>query len=293
MKPKNLLSNLMILAAAAGWGVIGVFSRPLAALGLSPIQITFTRSLITALLMGLFLALKDPSLFKVRLRDFWLFLGSGLLSIVFFNVCYFMTIEKTTLATASVLLYTAPCFVMLMSALFFGEKITFRKIAALVFAFGGCVLAGGFAGGHISLGALMTGIGSGLGYALYSIFGKAALKKYSQFTIIFYTFAVASLGLLPFSGVGHIVSVLSNDGLFTALGLGVFSTFLPFVLYTQGLTKVDAGKASVLAFAEPMVATVAGIVLFHETLTLRSAAGIILIFTAIILLSSPKGQNSS
>lgn len=289
MKDKKALSAAMILAAATGWGLIGVFSRPLDARGLSPIQITFTRSLITAALMGLFLLIKDRSLLKVRLRDFWMFLGSGLLSIVFFNVCYFLTIERTTLAAASVLLYTAPCFVMLMSAAFFGEKITAQKIIALVPAFAGCALASGFTGGRIGAFALMTGIGSGLGYALYSIFGKAALRKYSQFTIIFYTFAVASLGLLPFSGLPHIASVIAGGGAPAALGLGVFSTFLPFVLYTGGLANIDAGKASVLAFAEPMVAAVAGIFIFHESLTVKNAAGIILIFAAIVLLNTNVG----
>ncbi len=289
MKDKKALSAAMILAAATGWGLIGVFSRPLDARGLSPIQITFTRSLITAALMGLFLLIKDRSLLKVRIRDFWMFLGSGLLSIVFFNVCYFLTIERTTLAAASVLLYTAPCFVMLMSVVFFGEKITAQKIIALVPAFAGSALASGFAGGRIGAFALMTGIGSGFGYALYSIFGKAALRKYSQFTIIFYTFAVASLGLLPFSGLPHIVSVIADGGAPAALGLGVFSTFLPFVLYTGGLANIDAGKASVLAFAEPMVAALAGIIIFHESLTIKNAAGIILIFAAIVLLNTNVG----
>ncbi len=289
MKDKKALSIAMILTAAAGWGLIGVFSRPLAARGLNPIQITFTRSLITAALMGLFLLIKDRSLLKVRIRDFWMFLGSGLLSIVFFNVCYFLTIERTTLAAASVLLYTAPCFVMLMSAAFFEEKITAQKIIALIPAFAGCALASGFTGGQIGVFALMTGIGSGLGYALYSIFGKAALKKYSQFTIIFYTFSVASLGLLPFSGLPHIISTVADGGALAALGLGVFSTFLPFVLYTGGLANIDAGKASVLAFAEPMVAALAGILIFHESLTIKNAAGIILIFAAIVLLNTNVG----
>ena len=119
MKSKTALSVVMILLAATGWGAIGVFSRPLSHAGLDAIQITFVRSIIVAIGMGVLLLIKDRSLFSVKLRDFWIFLGTGLISIVFFNVCYFLTIERATLATASILLYTAPCFVMLMSALFF------------------------------------------------------------------------------------------------------------------------------------------------------------------------------
>lgn len=289
MKNEKIVSVIMILTAAAGWGVIGVFTRPLTAAGLSAIQTTIVRSLTVTVGMGIFLLIKDKSLFRVKLKDFWIFLGTGLISIVFFNVCYFLTIGKTTLATASVLLYTAPCFVMLMSAVFFKEKITAQKLAALVIAFLGCALASGFAGGDISLTVLLTGIGSGLGYASYSIFGKVALKKYHTFTLIFYTFLVASIGLLPFSNIGGAVSALTTNmtAVLCALGLGLISTFMPYIFYTTGLKHVDAGKASVMAFAEPMVATVAGILIFKETLQLSNALGILLIFAAIVLLNIP------
>ncbi len=290
----NRAAVAMILVAATGWGVIGAFSRPLNAAGLSAIQVTFVRSAITLLGMGLLLAVKDRALFRIQLKDFWMFLGTGLISIVFFNVCYFLTIARTTLSTASILLYTAPCFVMLMSALFFKERITPQKLAALILAFAGCMLVSGFAGGNISAAALLTGIGSGLGYASYSIFGKVALRKYETFTLIFYTFLVSTIGLLPFAHPLDIAGALAANanGLLCALGLGGISTFMPYILYTSGLRSVEAGKASVLAFAEPMVATLAGIVLFGESLNLKAAVGIALIFAAIVLLNVPVGRRA-
>lgn len=291
MKKKETMAVIKILTAACGWGVIGVFSRPLSAAGLSAMQITFIRSIIVAVGMGIFLSATDRSLLRIRIRDFWIFLGTGFVSIIFFNICYFLTIERATLAVASILLYTAPCFVLLMSAFFFHEKITGQKVAALVLAFAGCALVSGFAGGEMSAFALMTGIGSGLGYASYSIFGTVALRRYHTFTVIFYTFVVAVAGLLPFAHVSDMVSVLAGNGnaLLCGAGLGLVSTFMPYIFYTGGLKYVEAGKASVLAFAEPMVATIAGIVIFKEVLHLKNAAGIGLIFLAILLLNVPVG----
>lgn len=276
-----------ILAAAAGWGIIGVFSRPLSDAGLNAVQITFVRSVIVALGMALYLLLTDRKQFQIHWKDIWMFLGTGLLSIVFFNICYFLTIERATLAAASILLYTAPCFVMLMSAVFFHEKVTVQKLAALVLAFAGCVLVSGFTGGQMSGSAVLTGIGSGIGYALYSIFGSVALKKYQPFTVIFYTFLIASVGLIPFSAVTEIGAVMIGSGsvIASGLALGVLSTLLPFILYTGGLKELEAGKASVLAFAEPMVATIAGIVIFKEKVNMQNALGIVLIFAAILLLN--------
>lgn len=287
MKNKAGLSVALILTAASGWGLIGLFSRPLSAAGLSSMQITFVRSVVTLAGMGLWLLIRDRSLFRVELRDGWMFLGTGLVSIVFFNVCYFTTIQRTTLAAASILLYTAPFFVMLMSAVFFRERITARKIAALALAFGGCVLVSGLGAGGMAPAALLTGIGAGFGYATYSIFSKFALKKYHTFTLIFYTFLVSTLCLAPFVRIPDAASVLAGSGrtALYAMGLGVVSTFMPYVCYTTGLENVEAGKASVLAFAEPMVATLTGILAFHEPLRLSSAAGIGLIFIAIVLLN--------
>ncbi len=288
MKNKSALAVAMILTAAAGWGLIGLFSRPLNAAGLDSMQVTFVRSVVTLAGMGLWLLVRDRSLFRISLRDGWMFLGTGLVSIVFFNVCYFSTIARTTLAAASILLYTAPFFVMLMSALFFREPITGRKIAALFLAFGGCVLVSGLGAGQIAPAALLTGVGAGFGYATYSIFSKFALKKYHTFTLIFYTFLVSTVCLAPFARIPAALSVVAGGGrtALYALGLGVVSTFMPYIFYTTGLESVEAGRASVLAFAEPMVATLAGILVFHEPLHLLNAAGIGLIFFAIVLLNT-------
>lgn len=291
MKNKETIAVVKILIAACGWGLIGVFSRPMSAAGLSAMQITFVRSVIVVVGMGLFLLATDRSLLRIQIKDFWMFLGTGLVSIIFFNICYFITIERATLAVASMLLYTAPCFVMLMSAFFFHEKITGQKIMALLLAFAGCALVSGFAGGEISAFALLTGIGSGLGYASYSIFGTVALRKYHTFTVIFYTFVVSAVGLFPFVRISAVISVLSENAgtLLSGAGLGIVSTFMPYIFYTGGLKYVEAGKASVLAFAEPMVATIAGIVIFKEVLHMNNTVGILFIFLAIVLLNVPLG----
>ena len=66
----------------------------------------------------------------------------------------------------------------------------------------------------------------------------------------------------------------------------LYLPFFPFVSYTLGLRQMEAGKASVLAFAEPMVAAVAGIVVFGEMLRVENVLGILLIFTALVVLNS-------
>ena len=229
-----------ILAAGFGWGIIGVFSRPLSEAGLSVVQITALRCVIVATSMALLLFCTDRDRFRIQIKDGWIFLGMGILSLVCFNVCYFITIEHATLAAASILLYTAPFFVLLMSALLFHEKMTKRKIAALLLAFAGCMLVSGFTGGQMSRLAVVSGIGSGICYALYSIFGTAALRRYHPFTVVFYAFLAAAISLIPFVKLPEVFSsLMTSPALFgKGLALGLVSTFFPFVSYTLGLLSL-------------------------------------------------------
>lgn len=287
---EKFLAPVFVILAGTCWGIIGLFSRNLSGGGLSSVQITTTRCVVTALFLVLFLLFLDGEKLKIKLKDFWIFLGTGILSIAFFNICYFTTIRLATLSVASILLYTAPGFVIILSALIFKEKITSQKVIALLLAFLGCVFVTGIIGGGgsgISSLAILTGLGSGIGYGLYSIFGSIALKKYHPFTVTAYTFLVASLGLLPFSNPTQILGLAfeSSNILFNILLLGVLSTLVPFLFYTKGLEHMEAGKASVMAFVEPMVATMIGIMVFKEQLNLQNSLGILLIFLSVIILN--------
>ena len=154
---------LCIILAAALWGVIGVFFNLLSGLGFTQMQVVAIRSATAAAALGLYLLVRDRPLFRVRLRDCWCFVGTGVFSLVFFNWCYFTAMELTSLAVAAVLLYTAPMFVMLFSALLFREPIGPRKVVALAMTFAGCLLvAGGFgSGGAVSPRGFFVGLGAG------------------------------------------------------------------------------------------------------------------------------------
>ena len=146
------------------------------------------------MIFALVLYLKDRKGFRISFRDFPLFFGLGFGSILFFTICYFTAITMMSLSTAAILLYTSSVWIMLMSVLFFHEKMDSRKLMALVLAFAGCVLVSGISGGGLTPIGLLVGLGSGLGYGLYSILGTIALRKYSPYTVTAYTFIFAGVG---------------------------------------------------------------------------------------------------
>ena len=298
-KNRKGLSVFFILLAGCLWGCMGLFVRPLDEKGLNSWDIVFLRAVCTAVCMAVFLLIYDRSLFRIKLKDVWCFLGTGLLSIVFFNLCYFKEITLTPLSVAAILLYTAPAFVMIISAFCFKEKLTRRKLIALVLSFVGLIFVTGVIGdaGKLTVKTLLIGLGAGLGYALYSIFGRYALERgYHSFTISFYTFLFASLGTVFFARPGFIIKNAfdSFGGVAFVIAFALISTVLPYIVYTIGLKSVENGFASIIASIEPVIATLNGILWFHERMTIGVLVGIVLVLSGIALSQLPvKGKGEA
>lgn len=289
-KTADKISLLYIICGAALWGFMGLFVRSINSAGFSSFDICFFRSIGTAVFLFIFLIIFNKNALKIHLKDIWCFMGSGFISIVFFNYCYFTTITKTSLSIAAVLLYTSPAFVIVLSAVIFNERITINRFTAVALAIAGCVCVSGIfneSSNNLSGFTLLVGIGAGLGYALYSIFSRIAINKgYSTMTITFYTFLIASMGTIPFLSTPHLCLRIAKhpDCIIPILGLIIIATVLPYMLYTTGLKNTTNTTASILACIEPMVATILGILLFNEALTLPDFIGIILILGASVFI---------
>ena len=297
-KAKRNIGPALILLAGCFWGSMGIFVRRLADYGFSSIQIVAIRVTLAALIFCMLLLIKDPSGFRISVKDIPLFLGLGFGSILFFTVCYFTAITMMPLSTAAILLYTSPIWIMLMSVLFFREKLTGRKLLALVLAFAGCVLVSGISGEGMTLPGLLVGLGSGIGYGLYSILGTVALRRYSPFTVTTYTFVFAALGswliCRPAEMLAKFAAAPNLPGLvFFCFLTALVTAVIPFLAYTLGLQTVEASRAGILATVEPLVATLFGILVFSEPLTLLSGLGILLILAAVVLLNGKTESENS
>ncbi|MBR6208622.1 MAG: EamA family transporter [Oscillospiraceae bacterium] len=293
-KNKGTLGSALILLAGCFWGSMGIFVRRLGAVGFSSIQIVAIRVTLAALVFCLLLLMKDRSGFRISRKDIPLFLGLGFGSILFFTVCYFTAISIMSLSTAAILLYTSPIWIMLMSVLFFRERLTGRKLLALALAFAGCVLVSGLSGGGVTLPGLLIGLGSGLGYGLYSILGTVALRRYSPYTVTAYTFLLAAVGSWLICRPGEMLGLFAAAENLPALLLlccltALVTAVIPFLSYTLGLRSVEASRAGILATVEPLVATLFGVLVFAEPLTLLSGLGMGLILAAVVILNrNPK-----
>ena len=280
-----------VLSAGVLWGIMGVFVRTLSGYGFSPLQIASLRIVFGAVLFLLISAVSRRDQLKICPRDMWLFLGLGVLSLLLFTVCYFTAISMASLSVAAILLYTSPIWVMLLSALCFRESITRRKLLAAAMAFGGCVLVSGIGSdSRLSPAVIAIGLLSAVGDGLYSIFGTVALRKYPPLTVTTYAFVFGAAGALFLcdpAGIFRIICASQNPGQLTGLiALTAFVTaVLPYLLYTIGLSHLSASSAAIMASIEPVVATAAGALVFHEELTIPAVCGIALVLGAIVVLN--------
>ena len=276
-----------VIAAGALWGFMGFFRRTLDTMGLSASNCIAVRCIVAAILFAITMFIADRKAFKIKLRDAWCFVGCGIVSLLVFGLCYFKAMDYMSLSNAAILLYTAPCFVIIISAVLFKEKITPKKIAAMLMAFAGCCLVSGIGtGDEISAIGLALGLCSGLCYALYSIFSRFAINRgYSSFTINFYSCLLAGIGATAVGGTDFIPLIsLTPSNLLFAVATGLVTCFLPYLLYTYGLIGIENGKASIMASIEPVVATLCGVFIYNEGLTVMSTVGILLVLSAIVLL---------
>lgn len=281
---------VFVTGAAILWGILVIFIKNLSSAGLESMEIVTLRVYGASLVLFIGLLIYNKRLLKIRLKDCWCFVGTGVVSIVFFSYCYFKNVTVSSVAVSSILMYTSPIWVTLLARPIFGEKIGKRKLIALGMAFAGCVLVSGITGGvgMISAEGLLLGLGSGIGYGLYSIFGRIALEKgYHPMTVSTYTFLFACVGVLPFIRPMVIWEKMSvAPGLWGwALCMVLFSTCMSFTLYTVGLKYMEAGRAAVLATLEPIVTTLVGTLVYRESLSLIMVLGIGLVLTASVLIS--------
>ena len=277
-----------ILTGAALWGMIGLFNRYLMAGGLSPYSIVVIRNTGGLLLLLAIFGLKDRSVFRIQKQHLKYFFGTGIVSVMLFTVCYFSCQEICSLAVASILLYTAPAIVVLLSALIWREPITKKKVVALLLTLLGCSCVTGIWSGSltVTVRGILLGLGAAFFYALYSIFGRFALNAgYGSMTVTMWTFLFAGSGALFFLRPAELGAALSRPSTaLLALGLVVVSTVLPYLLYTAGLSRVESGKASIMASVEPVVASLTGVLVFGEPMGLLTLLGILCVLAGVWIL---------
>lgn len=282
------ISIFYIILAGIFWGTSGIFVHYLAPMGLSSLQMTSVRGVVSAAVMSGYVFIHNRSVFKANLRDIFSFACSGG-AMYLTAACYFGAIQASSVSTAVVLMYTAPIFVMIYSVLFMDEKLTVIKGISVASMVVGCGLVSGIVGGlKFSAMGILLGFLAGIFYSAYNILTKMQMrKKCNPVTASMYCFIFMALISMVVSNPVSTVTVAVEKPIaaLLMLGCGVCTCVLPYFLYTLALKNLPVGTAASLGIVEPLSATLFSVAFLGEKLDIYSVLGIIFIIGAVFLLS--------
>ncbi len=280
------MGSLLIVAAAITWGTTGATMKLVAAAGspMSPLIVGLARVAIAAPCLCLAARwLGGPIRVPAR-SDLGRLLVAGIAMGVF-QACYFWGVANTSVAVGSVIaICSAPLFIVLLAAGFLGERIDGWASGALLAGVTGAALL--TVGPH-GLGRLPAGfaagvglaLGAGVSYATYAVMVKDVVRRVPPLTVAALTFAVAALSLLPVL----LVEWPSAGAWAWALliYLGVVPTAAAYILYMIGLRTTPVTVSGVLTLAEPLTATLLGVLFFGDRLGVAGALGAALLVSAV------------
>jgi DME family drug/metabolite transporter len=281
----NLRGYLYIFCAAILWGLIGPVARFLFEQGISPLEVAFWRAVLAwGFFAGHALAKRET---RIARRDWPLVLVFAVFGVSLFFSSYQQAVKNGGAALAAVLLYTAPAWVAVLSSIFLKEKLTAKKLVALLLTLigvaGVSMGAGlqGWAGGMQRMPAAVTfGLLAGFSYSLYYIFGKHFSQRYSSANLFAYMLPLGAVGLLPW-----VEFVEKSASVWTGLGfLASFSTYGAFFCYYQGVKYLEATRAAIAATLEPVVAAVIAYFWWGERFSNKGYVGGCLILCAVVLM---------
>lgn len=268
-----------ILLAAALWGLLGILGRGAQLEGVSPLEVAFWRAALGGAAFALAAARARAA--PPRGRDLLVTLLFGLVGVSAFYAAYQLAVFHGGASLAAVLLYTAPAFVALAGVLLFRDRVGPAGWGAVGLTVGGVALVSLGGGGAVSVSApaLLWGLGAGLCYSLYYLYGRVYFSRYRADVLYAVAMPAGALALLPLVGFAP-KSVLAWAYL---LAIALLCTYAAYALYARGLAGMHPTRASILASVEPLVAAALAAALLAERLAPLSYLGGALVVTAAVL----------
>ena len=283
----------MVAAAATLWGTVGVQVQTLFNYNLSLQSIIFWRLFFAFIILFSFVFFTNKKWLIIDKKGLIYLALMGLFSQLLFNLFYFSCIQKTTIATAVTLLYSAPIFIAVMARIFYKELFTPIKTVALFLCMGGCFLAatgGSVAVLKLNLIGVLLGLGAGFTFSLVTIISKFIINKYHQLTIIVYALGFGLLFYLPFSHPLIIFQMSLPLEVWLLISFfGVISTAIAYGLYITGISYgIEVSRAGIISTLELVVAVILSYLIFKETLWGWKLVGILTVVFSVIIVQVDK-----
>ena len=301
---RNALRGYFYIGSAALlWGISATLGRAAftghlfgggASLGkIDPLILSQSRvTLSLAVLLPVLLARRGAAALSVPAPDLFRLCVLGVLGVAASNYLYYLAIQRTNVATAIILQYTAPVWVLLYTVTRGAQRPSFRRTGAVGLAVVGCALAVGLVG---SGGVRMDVIGvtaallAAFSFALYNVGGHSLLARYDRWKVLLWVLVGTAGFWLCVNPPWKIISAHYGRAQWEFMTLfSLVSVLLPFSCYFAGLQHLEPTRAVVVSCLEPVFSILLAAVVLGELLHPMQTAGIVLVLVAIMLIQMPE-----
>ncbi len=309
--PHPLRGYLFIASAALLWGIAAALGRavftgklPLGASALRPIDpliLSQTRTTFSFLALVPFLVVfQGWQRIKLPIRDMVQCLVLGTLGVAVSNYFYYVAIQRTNVATAIIVQYTAPVWVLLYVVARRQQPLSLQKVTAVALAVTGIALvidivgAISGAGFHLDRYGIVAALLASFSFAFYNVAGHRILARHDRWRVLVWTLAGAAAFWLIINPPWKVAAAhyAAAQWLFLFL-FSMISVLGAFSLYFLGLQYLEPTRAIVASCLEPVFSILLAALLLGEVLRPIQVLGIVLVLVAILIIQLPgRGQDA-
>ncbi|MFQ5663268.1 MAG: DMT family transporter [Terriglobia bacterium] len=290
-----VLIALMVL----GWSANFVVAK-FALRELPPFALLFLRVLFSnALLLGIYFVSKlrdGPHRRRQPQRgDRRWFALLGLFGIAMNQTGFTVGIHYTTVGHSALIIATTPIYVLLLATWMKLESLTWLKVTGLTLAFAGVVVLTsehGFGSESPTLTGDLITLGGATGFALYTVYGKRISRRYDTLTLNTFMYLAGALMVFPLAG-WQLFAVdwqqVTWRGWLGALYMAAVASVGAYLIFYYALTKISATRVISFSYLQPVLATILGVMVLDERVTLYLLFGGALVLVGVYLAERARG----
>lgn len=288
-KKNGLLLVIGLFVINVFWG--GSFiANAIALKDIGPIEIASLRFFLAAPLLFIITYLwKGRQFFKIDMKDMPTIIMMAITGVTLQYILQVSSQSFTTATNASLLINTSVFFIMILSAMFLGEKLTSWKVIGAIVGFIGVAFLVSNGTLSFDLGGSVAGdlliVFCGLLWAIYSIYGKKIAPKYHPLAVLNYIFIIGTIGFIPFYLLTPHKSVftISLPAIGAIVFLAIFCSIVAYLIYNIALEKMGATNVAVYIYFVPLSTIVFAYLILGETLTPLTAIGGLMVLAGMYI----------
>lgn len=262
---------------------------------IDPLILSQSRATLSLfVLLPILLARREARTLLVPGRDLLRFFWLGIFGIAASNFLYYLAIQRTNVATAIILQYTAPVWVLFYTAIRESKRPSARKVVAVALSVAGCALAVGLIG---SGGFRMDAFGVGAAllasccFAFYNIGGHSVLARYDRWKVLLWVLVAASIFWIVVNPPWKIIAAHYVPAQWAFMFVfSLVSVLGPFSCYFAGLQHLEPTRAVVASCLEPAFSIVITAIVLGELVRPIQTVGIVLVLVAIVVIQLPERE---